>query len=261
MDSDNSSQQKEQYFFLSTLARGLQIIELLAQEGELSVSEVARRLGLNRTSSHRYLATLKHEGYAKQNQDSKYNLTYKVFELGSRTLDLYTIREEAWPLMQKLALQYNETVNFACLDGTDVIHLDKAESAEILRIDSPLGSRAPAYCTALGKAILAFLPDDEIESYLENVSLDPSTPNTITDRKKLLLALAEVRKEGVAEDNEELAIGLRCVASPILNRHGYPKFAISISGISARMTPDRIVEMKANLRSTCESLSTHLRKR
>lgn len=259
MEVDNFDQQKDKYFFLSTLARGLEIIELLAQEGELSVSEVAKRTGINRTSSHRYLATLKEAGYASQDEDSRYRLSYKVFELGSKIVGLFSIREQAWPLMQKLALEYNETVNLACLDGTDVIHLDKAESTEILRIDSPLGSRAPAYCTALGKAILAFLPEHELQAYLDAVTLEPRTSNTITDKSKLRKELDSVRDAGgIAIDNEELAVGLRCVGAPILDTHDYPKFAISVSGVSNRMYPARIEEIKAGVLAATEQLSTKL---
>jgi DNA-binding IclR family transcriptional regulator len=257
--SDHSlGTENEKYYFLNTLARGLQVIDLLANEGALSVSEVSTRLGLNRTGCHRYLATLKELGYTKQTKDRRYRLTFKVFELGMRIADRYSMRQEALPYMQELASRYHETVNFGCLDGPDVIHIEKIDSKEILRIDTPLGSRAPAYSTALGKAILAFLPKEDLEKYLETTELKPCTPNTITTREGLEAELDRVRLQGVAVDNEELAPGLRCVGAPILDRHGYPNHAISVSGVTLRMHPERIKEIKRGVHSVCTALSSKL---
>lgn len=255
MGVDSHNDHKDQYFYLSTLARGLKIIELLAQEGELAVSDVARQLGINRTSSHRYLATLKEEGYTRQSKDSRYRLTYKVFELGQRIVERYSIREEAWPFMQELLNEYNETVDFACLDAGDVIYLDKAESSEVMRIDTPMGSRGPAYCTALGKAILAFLPQEDFDDYIEQTTLEAFTQNTITDKAKLIEELAHVKKAGLAVDNEEFSIGLRSVGAPILDVRGHARFAISVSGVASRMPADRLERIKSSVQAVCEELS------
>ncbi|TET84544.1 MAG: IclR family transcriptional regulator [Anaerolineales bacterium] len=258
METEQKEKRKDKYFFLSTLARGLKVVELLAEEGELSVSEVAARLGLNRTCSHRYLATLKETGYAQQNEERRYRLTFRIFELGMKIADMFSIRQEALPYMHGLASQYNETVNFACLDGTEIIHIEKVDSKEILRIDLPLGSRAPAYCTALGKAILAFLPQEELDKYLEAVELKPRTSNTITSKEKLKAELERVREQAVAIDNEEFAIGHRCVGAPILDRLGYPQYAISVSGVAMRMPQERVEEIKEGIRSVCAKLSSNL---
>lgn len=247
---------EDRYFYLSTLARGLSILELLAEEGYLSASEVARILGFNRTSSHRYLATLKEKGYVKKDEDSRYALSYKIFELGTRVENLSGVIQEALPSMHELAAIYNETVNLACLDGLEVIHLEKVVSTEILRIDPALGSRAPAHCTALGKSILAFLPMKELRALLNGRVLKAYTANTITEKETLLNELEKVRDEGVAIDNEELAISSVCVGAPILDRLGYPRYAISVSGVSMRMTPERVVKLKQDVRDICKELSS-----
>lgn len=250
---------KEKYFYISSLAKGLKILELLAEKGDLSVTEVAKQLGINRAASHRFISTLRELGYVQKDEHSQYGLTFKVFELGMKVVNRFEFMREAPPFMQKLASLYNETVNFACLDGEDVVQLDKIDSKEILRIDTPAGSRVPAYCTALGKAILAFLPQEELASYLKNVSLRPLTPNTITSKKKLKIELDRVRSKGVAVDNEELSLGLRCVSAPILDHSDYPRYAMSVSGVAIRMTPVKIKQIQEGVRKVCEEFSSRLR--
>jgi len=251
-----TSKKKNEYYYLSTLARGLNIIELLANEGFLSVSEVSKVLNINRTSSHRYLATLKQEGYVKQDDNSRYRLTFKIFELGMKVGNRFSIRQEALPWMQILASEFNETINFGYLDGSDIIHIEKVEGNEILKIDSVLGSRAPAHCTALGKAILAFLPENELEDYFESTQLIAQTPNSITDIEALKSELEIIQKDRIAYDREELAIGLRCVSAPILDGNNYPNFAISVSGVAMRMSDERIEKIKNRLCGISVELSS-----
>jgi len=250
---------KEKYFYISSLAKGIKVLELLAENGDLSVTEVAKQLGINRAASHRFISTLRELGYVEKNDHSQYGLTFKIFELGMKVVNRFEIRRAAPPFMQKLASLYNETINFACLNGEDVVHLDKIDSKEILRIDAPVGGRAPAYCTALGKSILAFLPQEELASYLKNVSLRPLTPNTITSKKKLKQELDRIRSNGVAVDNEELSLGLRCVGAPILDHSGYPRYAMSVSGVAIRMPSLKIKQIQEGVRKVCEEFSSKLR--
>lgn len=249
---------KEKYFYISSLAKGIKVLELLAEKSDLSVTDVAKQLGINRAASHRFISTLRELGYVEKNVYSKYGLTFKIFELGMKVVNRFEIRRAAPPFMQKLASLYNETVNFACLDNEDVVHIDKIDCKAILRIDSPVGSRVPAYCTALGKSILAFLPQEELASYLKNVSLKPLTPNTITSKKKLKQELDRVRSKGVAVDNEELSLGLRCVGAPILDHSGYPRHAMSVSGVAIRMPPVKIKQIQEGVRNVCEEFSSRI---
>ncbi|MDR1921869.1 MAG: IclR family transcriptional regulator, partial [Candidatus Adiutrix sp.] len=144
-------------------------------------------------------------------------------------------------------------VNLGILDRDKIIYLDKVESQELLRMDSGVGTSCQAYITALGKAILAFLPEGDLDAYFERlVMLDAMTPNTITNVEKLRKALARVRKNGYAVDNEELAAGLYCVGAPILDFNAYPAYALSVSGPSGRIKPlknlpGKIIECAAKL--------------
>ena len=245
----------KKYFFVSSLAKGLSVIELLSKNGALSVSEVANHLGYNRAGSHRFLATLKELGYLEKTADNRYRLTFKIFRMGTRVADRFKIRQTARPLMSELSQAFRETINLGYLDGPDVLHIDKIESPEVLRMDSPLGSRAPAYCTALGKAIMAFLPDVEINRLLETIELKPYGPRTVTTKEALKKELAKIKDKGYAVDNEELSKGLRCVAAPIFDHTGMSRFSISVAGPVSRVTSARVKEIQKAVRRVCRTIS------
>jgi DNA-binding IclR family transcriptional regulator len=245
----------EKYFFVSSLAKGLKVLELLSENGELSVSEVANYLGFNRAGSHRFLATLKELGYAEKTAENRYRLTFKIFRMGTRVADRFTIRQTARPLMSELSQAFKETINLGYLDGSEVLHIDKIDSREVLRMDSPLGSRAPAYCTALGKSILAFLPDDERNRILATIELKPHGPKTITSKEALKKEFENIRANGYAVDNEELSKGLRCVAAPIFDHTGMSRFSISVAGPVSRVTSSRVKEIQKEVRRVCRIIS------
>ena len=246
------------YFFISTLAKGLRVMELLAEKQELTVTGVARALGYNRAGSHRFLATLRELGYVAKGEDDRYHLTFKLLELGLKAANRFEIRRIARPYMLELSLAFKETVNLGHFDGKNILHLDKIDSTEILRMDSPIGSHAPAYCTALGKAILAYQPQDRLTGYLNRVKLKAHGPNTITSKKQLRSALEESRAKGYAVDDEELSAGLRCVAAAVFDHRGEAVYAISLSGPSLRMTAARIEQIHPLVRNACKQLSQSL---
>ena len=248
----------EKYFFIGSLAKGIKIMELLAEQKQLTVSRVARLLDTNRAASHRFLATLRELGYVEKDEDDRYRLTFKIFEIGMKVAKRFEIGQIARPLMQELALASGETVNLGHFDGKAVLHIDKIDSREILRMDFPIGSRAPAYCTALGKAVLAFLPREEFERFLSRTTLKPHGPNTITTKKRFRLAIDDIRHRGYAVDDEELSAGLRCVAAPVFDHTGRVTYAVSVSGPSLRMTPKRIEDIHPLVQKICRRLSQQL---
>lgn len=245
----------EKYFFINSLAKGIRVLELLADKQALTVSQVARHLELNRAGSHRFLATLRELGYVDKDEEGRYHLTFRILELGMTVANRFEIHRIVRPYLQELSVAYNETVNLGHFDGRDVLHLDKIDSKEILRMDSPIGSRAPAYCTALGKSMLAFLPEESFEDYLRKVKCRPHGPNTITSRTALRSAVREIRRKGYAVDDEEMASGLRCVAAPVFDHTGQAAYAISVSGPSLRMTAGRIESIQPRLRDICRKIS------
>jgi IclR family transcriptional regulator, KDG regulon repressor len=250
----------KKYFQIGSLEKGLRALELLVEKEELSVSQMAAEMGINRSASHRFLATLKELGYAEKNPEGRYQATFRLFELGMKVANRFEIRRVAKPYLRELADKYNETVNLGYLDGIQVIHLDKVDSNEILRMDPGIGTPAPAYCTGLGKSILAFLPAEELERYLEKVTLQSFTPNTITSSDELRSELQQIHSRGFAVDNEELSIMLRCVAAPIIGYGDYPLFAISVSGPAPRMTDAVVEQIADDLGKLCVQLSARLGK-
>jgi DNA-binding IclR family transcriptional regulator len=246
---------EKKYYNIASLEKGIRILELLAAHGELSVSEAARLMATNRAGSHRFISTLKDLGYVEKNSNNKYQPTLKIMALSQKVANRFEIRRLAKPYMHRLSMMYKETINLGLFKNQEIIHIDKIDSLEILRMDSALGDKAPAYCTGLGKSILAFLPDHELTYYLDTVDRRPLAPNTITDRDEFLAELARIRQNGYAIDDEEMNIGLRCIAAPIFDHNHYPAYAISISGPAMRLTHRTLENMKSNILKTTEDLS------
>lgn len=251
-------EKQKKYFYINSVEKGLSILELLAEKQTLSVTEVAKHLGLNRSGSHRFLATLRELGYVERDTNSHYQLTFKVLQLGMKFANRFEIRNVVRPYMQRLASISKETVNLGYWDGKGIVHLDKIDSYEILRIDPGIGTRVPAYCTGLGKSVLASIPHEELEKYLGSVKLKSHTPKTITTRRSLKEELRKTRERGYAIDDEELAEGLRCVGAPIFDYKGYPSYSMSVSGPAMRLNSERIEDIQKHVKDICMELSNYL---
>ena len=249
---------KKKYYHITSLEKGIKVLELLADQKALTVSQVAVNLGLNRAASHRFLATLKDLGYVEKNEDNRYQLTFRVLELGMTVVNRSEVKQEAREFMQELAQACKETINLGHWDGRYILHLDKIDSCEILRIDAPLGTKTPAYCTALGKAILAQLSKDELDAYLARTRLVPHGPNTIVSRKKLRQELKQTFVNGYAVDDEELTKDLRCVAAPVFDHTGKARYALSISAPAMRLSIEAIEKIQPQIKDVSQRLSARL---
>ncbi|MCF8092081.1 MAG: IclR family transcriptional regulator [Desulfotignum sp.] len=246
---------EKKYYNIASLEKGIKTLELLAAHGELSVSEAARLMDTNRAGSHRFISTLKDLGYVEKNSNNKYQPTLKIMTLAQKVADRFEIRRMAKPHMHRLSMMYKETINLGLFKNQEIIHIDKIDSLEVLRMDSALGDKAPAYCTGLGKCILAFLPDHELDHYLNTVDRRPLAPNTITDKTDFLKELSRIRRNRYAIDDEEMTIGLRCIAVPIFDHNNYPAYALSISGPAMRLTHRALEDIKDNILKVSEDLS------
>ncbi len=250
--------EKKKYYQIASLEKGVKILELLAEQKALTVTEVASTLGINRAGSHRFLATLRDLGYVEKKENNRYQLTFRILEMGMKVAGRSEIRQEAHRFMQELSINFKETVNLGFWDGKDILHLDKIDSLEILRIDASLGSKAPAYCTALGKAILAHLAPEELNTYLSRTRLVPHGPNTIVSKKKFREELKKSCQQGYALDDEELAEGLRCIAAPVFDHTGQCRYALSISSPAMRLPMDKIDKVQLKIKDVCLQLSARL---
>ncbi|MEW6266221.1 MAG: IclR family transcriptional regulator [Thermodesulfobacteriota bacterium] len=241
-----------------SLAKGLKVLELLCEHQELTVSQLSECLDLNRVTAHRYLAALRELGYVLMNSKGRFYLTSKVMGLGLRLADRFEIRNIARKHMIALCTTFGETVNLGHWDGRSLMLLDKVESQEILRLNAPLGVSLPAYCTASGKAILAFIPEMELVEYFKTVNLESFGPNTIVSVKQLRSELQVVRRQGYALEDEELTVGLSCVAAPVVDYRGYPSYSLSVAGPKARITSELVSKIKDDLIQHCHDLSVEL---
>jgi DNA-binding IclR family transcriptional regulator len=160
--------------------------------------------------------------------------------------------------LRELSQTSQETVHLAILDGTEMLYVDKVDSPQSVRMHSVIGTRNPLHCTAMGKAVLAFLPAEECVALLNHITFTPRTSNTITDEKVLLAHLERVRANGFAVDDMENEEGIRCVGAPIFDHTGSVTAAISISGPAYRLSDSRLQELSAVVVETGEAISGKL---
>ncbi|MCG8531906.1 MAG: IclR family transcriptional regulator, partial [Desulfovibrionales bacterium] len=237
---------KKAYYKISTLEKGLEVIELLAREKTLSVTEVAQRLGQNRSASHRFLATLHELGYVLKDERSRYRLSLKFFEIANRIDDIDQVRNIVRPFMRELSASHGETVNLGRLEGPDVVTIDTIPGTQVIKFDSRIGERSPAHTLGMGKSILAFRAPDELDLYIDQANFIKFTEKTITTKAQFRKELKQVRAQGYAMDDEEWTVGLRCVAIPVFNQ-AIPSYAISVSGPAGRMSPEKVEAVKSDL--------------
>jgi DNA-binding IclR family transcriptional regulator len=237
------------------------LLEALAQQEELGVTDLAERAGMHKSTAYRFLNTLKELGYVRQNaSNDKYSLTLKLFELGSCVLGRMELWEQAHPIMEQLAEQTRETVHLAVLDDGRPVYLGKFESTQALRVSmsSRIGQSAPTYCTGVGKLLLAHAPPEQVERILAREGLKRFTEHTITDRALLARELENIRQRGFAFDDEEHEVGVRCVAAPVRNNQGATVAALSISTPKVRMPDEEIPRYRELVTGSADEISRRL---
>ncbi|MDK2823537.1 MAG: IclR family transcriptional regulator, regulon repressor [Clostridia bacterium] len=245
--------------FIQSVDRALQIMEVFSSEKrELGVTEIAQSLGIHKSTVFGLLATLENRGYVEQNlENGKYKLGLKLFELGNLVQEGMDLRSLAAPFIAELVDKYGETVHLVIHDKGEVVYIDKRESLSNIRILSRVGSRLPMHCTGVGKCLLAFMAEEDIQLVIKK-GLRPFTPNTIIDAEKLKQELATIRNNGYAFDLEEIEMGLRCVAAPIKNHKGEVIAAISLSGPSMRMDEEKMLQLIEPIKTAALKISRSL---
>ncbi len=220
------------------LEKGLKLLEELAQSAEgMTAVELANLIQVHKTNVYRYLNTLLDSGYIQSDGDGHYHLGNKILELGSQKLRRMPVREVARPFLVELSSNVHKTAHLCVLDGRDIVYIDKVESYKTLPMMSRIGSRAPAYCTAVGKALLSSLSTDQQITLLRGLKLKRLTPSCITDPMQLLEELKKTAQQGYAVDDEEHEVGIKCVAAPINEYTGNCVAAISLTGLVRDFDP------------------------
>lgn len=245
---------------VKSVSRALDIITMLSlKKGGLGVTEIANQIDINKSSVYRILSTLVQYGYVEQDTDTgRYKLGYKFLEISSKLLESIDLRGEARPFLQELENETNEVVHLVVYDQGEVVYIEKLEGNELLRMHSKVGKRAPMHCTSVGKAILAQLPDNVIESVLERKGMPVHTIHTITDKDVFMMELEQVRQKGYALDLEENELGITCIAVPIFDHTGKVVSAVSISGPTIRMTEERLEQLHKRMITIGKQISERL---
>lgn len=246
---------------VQSVARTLRILEVLAAEGEVGLTELAALVGIHKSTLYRFMSTFCDLGYARRDPDTeRFSLTLKIFEIGSIVHSRLDLVKLTAPFLQRLQSATEETVHLAALDGRQLVYLSKLESNRALRVSmaSGVGLTAPAYCTGVGKVLLAWSETSFLDEYLKNCELIRYTKNTIADRMRLVAELQVIRNRGWAIDDEEHEEGVRCVAAPVRNKTGAVLAALSISAPTVRMAADRLESARTLVCESADEISAAL---
>jgi len=228
---------------------------------ELSIADLYQQLGIHKSTLVRLLQCMMDEGFIDQNpKTGEYRLGIKTFEIGSmyhrtRMMNMGVL---ARPIMERLATKYRVSANLAILDGKEIVYVETVEPAGLpLRLSYATGDRFGIHHTALGKAMIAFLPPEELQEILRNTKFAALTPRTLTNPQDLAEALCQVKEQGWAVDDEESLPGLRCVGAPIWDNEKVIA-GLSASGSTLSVTKDRVQEIAEAVTAAAAEISEQL---
>jgi IclR family pca regulon transcriptional regulator len=228
--------------YVLSLARGLKVIEAFEghTEGQ-SVADVARRTGLSRAAVRRLLMTLESLGYA-ESVGRVYRLKIRVLKLGFSYLSSTSLPTIAQPILEQVTEAVHESSSLSVLDGDEIVYLARSAAKRVMSVGLSVGSRLPAYCTSMGRVLLAALPEAELAAYLERVDLKALTPKTITDKARVADIILRVKTEGFALTDEELELGLRSIAVAVRSRQNRVVAAMNIGVHAARVSNAEMID-------------------
>lgn len=244
---------------VGVIGKILRIFEVLkGSPSGLSLRDIALKTGLHKSTAYRFLAHLEREMYLFRDEAGLYVIGPRLVNLASGVSYQTALRKICCPILQHLWKVTDETVNLGTLDGQQVYYLDVLQSPHPFRMASHPGSWRPLYCTAMGKALSAFLPPDEKEHVLSALRFERFTPHTIAHLPRMRRELEKIRQAGYAIDNEEAILGARCVAAPILLENGSAAAALSVSGPTTRIDRAKIPFFVAAVKEAAHAVSHRL---
>jgi IclR family transcriptional regulator, KDG regulon repressor len=227
---------------VQSLERALTLLNKLSEYPDgIQITRLSEQVGLTKSTIHRLLATLSSMNYVvKDEETDKYKLGLQVLFLSRNLLNNSDIVTVSKPFLEKLSQEVNETVHLCIEDRGEVVYIDKIESTQTIRMYSRVGSRAPMYCTGVGKILLSDKNPDVFEEIVSKINFIPKTPSSITSKEQFIEEIEKVKSQGYALDNAENEIVLRCIAAPIFDHKGKIIASFSISGPSNRVTLELI---------------------
>ncbi len=245
---------------VQSVTRAFCLLEILGKaDNYVAISELASLSGLSLSTTHRLLDTLVRLQYVERDPTShKYTLGLRMLHLRGAAIGHMNLGVQAMPVMKALMQRVNETVHLAVLDGGEIVYIDRIEGLQTQDMYTNIGKRAAAHCTALGKVMLAYQPDEVWRQIAHEHGLNRYTPNTITSVEAFAAELEKIRSHGYAIDNEEVEIGVRCIAAPLWDANGKVVAALSISGPATRIRPSRDPELSESACWASRLISTKL---
>ena len=243
-----------------SLMRALNLLERLSETpGGLQLTDLSYQLGMPAATVHRLLSTFEEMDFVEQDEETGlWFVGLKAFTVGNAFLDRRDVVARARPHMRDLVEQCGETVNLGIIDDGEAVFISQVESREVMRMIVRLGSRSPIHASGVGKALLAHVSPQQLSRILQQRGLARYTERSIDNPADLQQALDEIRQLGYAIDDEEHAVGLRCVASAIFDQNGQPLAAISLSGPKARIEDNRLDELGIAVRQTADAITQAL---
>ena len=246
--------------FMTSLARGLIVIQAFTQQSpQMTISQLSIKTGLSRAAVRRCLYTLTKLGFAGAEDGSRYSLRPRMLTLSHTYTTSNTLSSAAQPILERMSAALHESFSVATLDGEDIVYIARTQVNRVMAVDLHIGSRLPAYCTSMGRILLAYLPAEQLEQYLAKVNLVPHTTRTITSVEKLRLALRNIRRNGYAICDQEYEVGLRSIAVPVYSSSGRVVATLNLSGNAPRLS---VLEMQSRfltpLRNAASELSVFL---
>lgn len=240
---------------VNSVGKALRVLECFSQgHGSLTLAQISKQTGIPKSTALNLLRTMENAGYLIRTAGQSYQLGFRLLELGYAVRETLPIVQLAIPLMEKLQIQTGKTIYLTSHINGQVLYLEGLFPTIRPGNYSATGKTLPMHCTGCGKAMLAFLPEAELETLLAKQPLSRHTPNTITDPQALRAELAQIRSRGYAIDTEEETPGVKCIAVPIREADGYPVGAISISGTTMSMRDQLLNSYARDLSSVCQSL-------
>ena len=246
---------------VGALLHGLAVLDMFTRDKPvIGIAEVSRQLGVHRSTASRLAATLATAGYLEPTGEAgRYRLAAKLSVLGEIAATGNELREAAMPPLRDLVSRLGETGHLGVLDGSEAVTVAVVDGWQTVRMHSWVGKRSPAYCSSMGKALLAGLSKAEVIARFPDPELPTRTPHTITSRDELMRCLAQARDQGYAVDREELEPHLCCVAAPVYDRDGAVVASVSVSGPASRLLDGAVIDALAvEVKATARQVSTRL---
>ncbi len=241
---------------VQSIDRALDIIEAVAgADHPMGLTEIANRVDLHKSTAYRIIETLFRRGYLAKNEDGTYKIGLKLIDAVSCYINSLELQTEARPYVAKLAAKFGLTAHLGVLDGEYVVYIEKMDVFSSVRMYSQIGLRMHAYCSSLGKVLLAGRSKEDVEKQMKDCTFIRFTPHTIGNMQDLLEELRKVRKQGWAIDDEEYELGNRCIAAPIYDYCGEIVAAISASGSTIQITDEKIPQIAEGVMQIAQEIS------